>query len=405
VCGEDGDNAEIAINIHELSSDFKNRLLTSLVHIINPHLCNLLKEREIMAQGSDTLRIEFFNVNESGARQLFKEFPAFDENLGAARPHLLIVGQGAMGKTLTVHAAMLWRIAPRKLNEKLLITLLDKEADQKKKYLELQYSQLNDFWDLIPVTLDIDSPQFHQAEFLRDRDGHCIITMIYVCLDEDSRSLSAALTLFQHLRHERVPIVVQLGHNPGLAKLLQDQNSDRGGFSNLHSFGLLDPKSKTDLLLYGTFEVLARAIHQDYLWTQKKMNPTLETNPSLVPWEELPENIKESNRRQADDIGRKLKAIHCDIEPLMNWDAELFEFTPEEVEKLAVMEHQRWLIERRNEGWTYGKSKDLNWKISPSLLDWDELPEDTKQYNRETIRSLPIFLARASFQIFRTEPQ
>ena len=403
VWGNDEDNAEIAVNARALVSDSANKVLTCLVHITNPYLCNLLKEREIMGQGVDSFRMEFFNVYESGARQLLKEFPGFDESVGNFRPHLLIVGLGAMGKSLTVHAAMLWRIARGKSIKKLPITLVDKDADQKKEYLEWQYRRLNDSWDLYPVTVNIDSPQFYQAEFLRDGHGRCIITMVYVCLNKDSRSLSAALALFQHLRHKKVPIVVQMDHDAGLGSLLQNEDSSEDSFANLHSFGLLDRKCKTDLLLYGTHEMLARAIHQDYLSIQGNMGVTMQTNPSLVPWDELPENIKESNRRQADDIGKKLKAVYCDLEPLTDWDAELFEFTPEEIEILARMEHQRWLNEHRNEGWTYEPGvKDLNRKTSPYLLDWDELPEDFKRYNRDAIRSLPIFLARAGFQIFRT---
>ncbi|MCX5891127.1 MAG: NAD-binding protein [Deltaproteobacteria bacterium] len=405
VCGNDGDNAEIAVNASALVAAAETKVLTCLVHITNPHLCNLLKEREIMAQRVDSFRMEFFNVYESGARQLLKEFPGFDESVGNFEPHLLIVGLGAMGKSLTVHAATLWRIALGKSKKKLLITLVDKDADQKKEYLQLQYPQLNDCWDLIPVTLEIDSPQFYQAKFLRDGPGRGLITMVYVCLDEDSRSLAAALVLFQHLRHEEVPIVVQLDHDAGLATLLQGEDSGAGGFANLHSFGLLDRKCKTDLLLYGTHEILARAIHQDYLWSQKNLGLTLESNPSLVTWDELPETLKESNRRQADDIGRKLTMVHCEMEPLMDWDAELFEFTPEEIEILARREHQRWLTEHINEGWTYDPgAKNPDRKTSPLLLDWDELPEDFKRRNRDETRRLPSFLAKAGFQIFRTGP-
>ena len=403
VWGKDVDNTEIAINARALVSDSENKVLTCLVHIINPYLCNLLKEREIMGQRGDSFRIEFFNIYESGARQLLKEFPGFDEAVGNFRPHLLIVGLGEMGKSLTVHAAMLWRIARGNSIEKLPITLVDKDADQKKEYLEWQYRRLNDSWDLYPVTVNIDSPQFYQAEFLRDGHGRCIITMVYVCLNKDSRSLSASLALFQHLRHEKVPIVVQMNHDAGLAALLQNEDRSEDSFANLHFFGLIDRKCKTDLLLYSTHEMLARAIHQDYLSIQANMGITLQTNPSLVPWDELPENIKESNRRQADDIGKKLKAVYCDLEPLTDWDAELFEFTPEEIEILARMEHQRWLNEHINEGWTYNPgAKDLNCKTSPYLLDWDELPEDFKRYNRDAIPRLPIFLARVGFQILRT---
>jgi hypothetical protein len=404
VCENDSDNAEIAVNARALVSDFDRYVLTCLVHLTNPHLCNLLKEREIMGQRVDSFRMEFFNVYESGARQLLKEFPAFAENNDNVQPHLLIVGLGAMGKSLAVHAAMLWRMSLAKATEKLPITLVDKDADRKKEYLELQYPQLNNSWDLIPATLEIDSPQFYQANFLREVHNDMAITMVYVCLEEDSRSLAAALTLFQHLRHENVPIVVQMENDAGLAALLQGDDSSGGSFANLHSFWLLDRECKTDLLLYGTHEMLARAIHQDYLSTQEKMGLTPQTNPFLVSWDDLPENIKESNRRQADDIGKKLKAIHCDLEPLTDWDAELFEFTPEEIEILARMEHTRWAKERRHEGWTYKPgAKDPNRKNSPYLLDWDELPEDFKQYNRDAMRNLPLFLAKSDFQIFRTQ--
>jgi hypothetical protein len=402
VCENDGDNAEIAVNARALVAAADRNVLTCLVHLTNPHLCNLLKEREIMGQRVHSFRMQFFNVYESGARQLLMEFPAFEEIVGNLPPHPLIVGLGAMGKSLTVHAATLWQITPGRSIKKLPITLVDKDADQKKGYLESQYPLLKDSWNLTPVTLEINSPEFYQAKFLRDGQGRCMITAVYVCLDKDSDSLAAALALFQHLRHEKVPIVVQMDNDAGLATLLQGEDSSGGSFGNLHAFGLLDRSCKIDLLLSGTHEMLARAIHQDYLTTQEQMGGTRQTNPFLVPWEELPENIKESNRLQADDIGRKLQAVHCDMEPLVDWDAELFEFTPEEMEILARMEHQRWSEERRNEGWTYHPgAKDPNRKTSPYLLDWDELPEDFKQYSREEIRNLPLFLARAGFQIFR----
>ena len=56
VCENDGDDAKIATNARTLVSDSPHRVLTCLVHITNPHLCNLLKEREIMGQQGDSFR-------------------------------------------------------------------------------------------------------------------------------------------------------------------------------------------------------------------------------------------------------------------------------------------------------------------------------------------------------------
>lgn len=96
----------------------------------------------------------------------------------------------------------------------------------------------------------------------------------------------------------------------------------------------------------------------------------------MVPGDELLESLKESNRRQADHIGVKLKAVGCGIAPLTDWEAERFQFTPEEVERMAEMEHRRFVEEWLRAGWTYAPGpKNLERRTSPDLVPWDELPE------------------------------
>jgi hypothetical protein len=116
----------------------------------------------------------------------------------------------------------------------------------------------------------------------------------------------------------------------------------------------------------------------------------------------LPEGIKESNRYQADHIGVKLKAVGYGIAPLADWDADKFEFAPEEVERMAQMEHERFVEERLRAKWRYAPGeKHLRRKSSPLLIPWENLPDAEKDKNRNTIRGLPIFLARAGFQVYR----
>jgi 4-amino-4-deoxy-L-arabinose transferase-like glycosyltransferase len=98
-----------------------------------------------------------------------------------------------------------------------------------------------------------------------------------------------------------------------------------------YAFGLLERACQPDLVLGGTYEILARAIHEDYIRKQREIGIATQTNSSMVPWDELPEYLKESNRRQADNIGARLKAVGCYLEPLADWDAALFKFTAEEV--------------------------------------------------------------------------
>jgi hypothetical protein len=188
----------------------------------------------------------------------------------------------------------------------------------------------------------------------------------------------------------------------GLATLLHTSQHAGHRFTNLQAFGLLERVCQPELVLGGTNELLARAIHERYRRDQEQMGRDGPTNPALAPWEKLPEELKDSNRSQADHIGVKLQAIGCDIGPLIQWAAAAFTLKPEEIERLAKMEHERWAAERRAQGWRLGP-RDPQKKTNPSLVEWDELPEETRELNREEIRRLPEFLTQAGFHIYRLD--
>ncbi|MBE9519349.1 MAG: Ryanodine receptor Ryr, partial [Bacteroidetes bacterium] len=46
---------------------------------------------------------------------------------------------------------------------------------------------------------------------------------------------------------------------------------------------------------------------------------------------------------------------------------------------------------------------DVDAKISPHLRPWDELTEKVKEYDRETVRGIPKFLAKAGFKVYRMD--
>ena len=50
-------------------------------------------------------------------------------------------------------------------------------------------------------------------------------------------------------------------------------------------------------------------------------------------------------------------------------------FTDEEVECLAEQEHERWMRDRLNQGWTYGQTRDNERKIHPDLQPWAALSD------------------------------
>ena len=120
-------------------------------------------------------------------------------------------------------------------------------------------------------------------------------------------------------------------------------------------------------------------------------------------WEELPEVFKQSSLQQADHIASKLAVIGCKAVPVGDRPIRLTEFTEEEVEQLAEMEHARWNVERLLDGWTLGP-RDPGKRQSPYLVGWSELPNEVKEWDRQFVRAIPAFLAKIGLEIQRTKP-
>jgi hypothetical protein len=413
VCGDDSTNAEVAVRVRALAGGHQGRMLTCCAHVVDPRLYGLLRERELVLETGRSFRLEFLNIFDHGAQLLLDEYPIFAAKAAANyQPHVLVVGLGRMGESVVAHIARRWWLQGSQEGERARlrgavrprITVIDLEAQRKVESLCLRYPQLEKACELNPRQMDICSPEFERASFLFTADGDCDVTAVCVCLDNDSLGLTAGLALLQHLRGHHVPIVVRLEHETGLATLLH--GAEDNAFRHLHGFGLLDRTCQPEMILGGTHEILARAIHEDYVTRQRELGDTPTSNPSLVPWGDLPEDLKESNRHQADHIGVKLKAIGYGIAPLTDWDAERLQFTAEEVELMAQMEHQRFVEERLRAGWAHAPGpKSAEQRTSPDLVAWDELSESAKEKDRGTVRGLPSFLAKAGLQVYRLQDE
>ena len=53
-------------------------------------------------------------------------------------------------------------------------------------------------------------------------------------------------------------------------------------------------------------------------------------------------------------------------------------------ERIAENVHEVWAKARIDEGWTYGEKRDDIHKKHPCLVPYDELPEEEKEYDRNT---------------------
>jgi len=403
VCEDDGTNVEIAVQAQSLITDFDRDPLTSIIHVVDPRLCDLLRENEIGGNTFPGLRLELFNVYERGAQRLLEEFPAFqlDGEVPDHPPHVLLVGMGKMGENVVTRLASAWHSSYQNSKTSLRVTVIDLEAEEKLKSLEARYPHLAACCKFSTFSMDVTSSSFYEASYLNESHNRGV-DIAYICFDHDSLGLNAGLTLARLTRKQATPIVVRMIEERGLALLLRKGEEDQGTFSNLYAFYLLDEACTPELLFGGIHEMLAQSVHEDFVRQQKSSGHSVETNEILVPWDQLPEKIKDSNRRYADHICIKLQSVDCYLTPLRDWDAIEFRFFDSEVELMAEMEHARWVQERTREGWSYGGARDDEGRHHPSLVAWGDLSEDEKEKNRSFIRDLPRILAKAGFQIQRS---
>ena len=82
---------------------------------------------------------------------------------------------------------------------------------------------------------------------------------------------------------------------------------------------------------------------------------------------------------------------------MQSWEAADFTFTGEQVEKMAIAEHDRWMRERIADGWTRG-DMDPKKKTNPYLVPWEDLPPDVAEWDRLFVRTIPAGLASVGLQ-------
>jgi ryanodine receptor 2 len=54
------------------------------------------------------------------------------------------------------------------------------------------------------------------------------------------------------------------------------------------------------------------------------------------------------------------------------------------VEKMSKNVHEVWAEARISQGWTYGEQRNDELKTHPCLVPYEELPDEEKEYDRNT---------------------
>ncbi|MFC5139053.1 RyR domain-containing protein [Actinomycetospora rhizophila] len=230
------------------------------------------------------------------------------------------------------------------------------------------------------------------------------LAVAVVCLDDDLMAVQVGLRLMRTVRDRSVDVVVAVSSSTALGGAVtgSDFAVSSVGRARFHLFNTTDYVYSVTALREGLYSDMARAAHDAYVRNARSRGETMDDNPSTVPWEQLPEDLRQANLAQAFSVSDKLRALGCAVIPLDETDG-WFEFDEEEIDQLARNEHERWVRERQRRGWRQGARDDAA-LTHPDLVGWDRLTEKARQKDRDAVAAIPQQLRQAGLQIIRGGP-
>lgn len=121
---------------------------------------------------------------------------------------------------------------------------------------------------------------------------------------------------------------------------------------------------------------------------------------TIEKFNQLSDDEKAQNIGVIRDIENKLARIGYVMAPMqVNTISPIF--TPGEIDKLAVDEHERWMQAHVANGWQFSETRDDENKLHPCLVGWEKLPDDEKEKDRLFVRMIPEILAAAGFTMVK----
>jgi hypothetical protein len=168
--------------------------------------------------------------------------------------------------------------------------------------------------------------------------------------------------------------------------------------------------AQSEARLEVSLDKLARAIHEDYY---RKSLERGQQGPFVRPWEQLPREIQEDNRRQVHLLARKLNTIGCGFDAGEARATTVMAFTDDEINMLARLEHYMWLAAKGAAGYLYGEERnDDRCKVDdagatiplthPDMLPWEQLTEEARAKDVDTAHAIIPLLAGVGLRVYRT---
>lgn len=389
--GTDLENIDIARHIIKIIQNYiLNKKIRLYVHVRDHHL---VRAREILFPELDEsrIRLELVSIDRMAARAIFNDYPP-QLYKQQKTPHILIVGCSELAIFLLIHAV---QHCVYDETEALKITWLGIGVEEKLKELRKKFIALNETNTdealniLLPLveinTVDCDEddicPHKYKAAQLNQA-----FNIAYVACTTDDHTYSAALRITS-LREisknkQSMPIIACFQKSQSSLSELIDSKKQSGNSESLpltnnaiaaelfgvNIFNLIFNTSEKFIGEYRDFRaMLVNGIYFDLHLIKDENGETIGEvsdkefiEKSRAQWEETKKGAyRWSSRLSADHIKVKLGILQK-----MNITTEELANNKGSIEKLARLEHCRFLAERLIEGWLPIEIKLVNHGIS-----------------------------------------
>ncbi|KAK6505457.1 hypothetical protein TWF481_007358 [Arthrobotrys musiformis] len=160
-------------------------------------------------------------------------------------------------------------------------------------------------------------------------------------------------------------------------------------------------------------EFVAQELYKRYKHIRASIDqnnePTTSKDASLQnTWEFLPEHLKASTRAQAEDIPRKLGLVGYFMakadDEMTNGLQSIEKFTPDQLEYLGEVEHDRWVAERIKSGWQVAEQRDSSSRETPFFVPYVELEQKWKDVDKFMVEGVIDILGLSGYRVFRRGP-
>ena len=399
LCDDPLDN--IAICRAALSPTLKNNNL-QVRCLINPLRKKHLFNPEEYFEKDSLVRLRIFNQAELLARKLFLEFPP-DAAVAQSsdRVHIILLGLTAPSEALIRQAVKLGHYKSGKHPK---VTIVDSDIEKKLAQSSAHLTSFRKWIEIIQCDSDLELLEAGKVKGLLSSND--AVTVAYICTNDEIINLRLAILFLEIMEKNVGPKQIKsfkvVALDPPGGTVLSDFYLYGKHAGKFHTFSLVgkDKNAKKSFLVESLLsdldDTVSRSLHQSYVEKDLQMlkdNPDHKVHPNSVPWDQLPENIRDANRSVADHFEIKLRAVGCKmVAKEIGKEAQL---NTTEIELLAFMEHQRWWADRSINGWKFAKTRDDQNRLHPNMLPYDELSEADKQKDRDSVlKMLDVFRSK-----------